>query len=100
MVLGVETLNVKLRDLKLCKATVESVSPRPASQNLCRGRPPGGFSAGPQRGVWRGLWKGVTITLHGLIMIFFLVMLSQFGGFGNYFSVIFQCVQGAARGLS
>ena len=32
----------------------------------------------------------VTITLHGLIMIFFLVMPSLFGGFGNYFSVIYQ----------
>jgi cytochrome c oxidase subunit 1 len=30
------------------------------------------------------------ITLHGLIMIFFLVMPSLFGGFGNYFSVIYQ----------
>merc|ERR1712137_999633 len=30
----------------------------------------------------------VTITLHGLIMIFFLVMPSLFGGFGNYFSIL------------
>merc|ERR1739846_228959 len=32
----------------------------------------------------------VSITLHGLLMIFFLVMPSLFGGFGNYFVVIFQ----------
>merc|ERR1712194_151689 len=32
----------------------------------------------------------VSITLHGLIMIFFLVMPGLFGGFGNYFVVIFQ----------
>merc|ERR1712209_403761 len=32
----------------------------------------------------------VSITLHGLLMIFFLVMPGLFGGFGNYFVVIFQ----------
>merc|ERR1712139_508477 len=32
----------------------------------------------------------VSITLHGLIMIFFLVMPALFGGFGNYFVPIFQ----------
>jgi heme/copper-type cytochrome/quinol oxidase subunit 1 len=32
----------------------------------------------------------VSITLHGLIMIFFLVMPGLFGGFGNYFVPIFQ----------
>merc|ERR1712193_480262 len=32
----------------------------------------------------------VSITLHGLLMIFFLVMPSLFGGFGNYFAPIFQ----------
>merc|ERR1711915_708792 len=32
----------------------------------------------------------VSITLHGLIMIFFLVMPELFGGFGNYFAPIFQ----------
>merc|ERR1711975_150981 len=32
----------------------------------------------------------VSITLHGLIMIFFLVMPGLFGGFGNYFAPIFQ----------
>merc|ERR1712227_380258 len=32
----------------------------------------------------------VSITLHGLLMIFFLVMPGFFGGFGNYFVVIFQ----------
>merc|ERR1712209_84539 len=32
----------------------------------------------------------VSITLHGLLMIFFLVMPALFGGFGNYFVVIFQ----------
>merc|ERR1711976_176974 len=32
----------------------------------------------------------VSITLHGLLMIFFLVMPGLFGGFGNYFLVIFQ----------
>ena len=32
----------------------------------------------------------VTITLHGLLMIFFLVMPALFGGFGNYFTPIFQ----------
>jgi cytochrome c oxidase subunit 1 len=32
----------------------------------------------------------VSITLHGLLMIFFLVMPGLFGGFGNYFLPIFQ----------
>ena len=32
----------------------------------------------------------VLITLHGLLMIFFLVMPGLFGGFGNYFVVLFQ----------
>merc|ERR1712017_38993 len=32
----------------------------------------------------------VSITLHGLLMIFFLVMPALFGGFGNYFVPIFQ----------
>merc|ERR1712194_331336 len=32
----------------------------------------------------------VSITLHGLLMIFFLVMPGLFGGFGNYFVVIFH----------
>merc|ERR1712117_996769 len=32
----------------------------------------------------------VSITLHGLLMIFFLVMPGLFGGFGNYFVVIFR----------
>merc|ERR1711963_1272740 len=32
----------------------------------------------------------VSITLHGLLMIFFLVMPGSFGGFGNYFAPIFQ----------
>merc|ERR1711968_112882 len=32
----------------------------------------------------------ISITLHGLIMIFFLVMPGLFGGFGNYFAPIFQ----------
>merc|ERR1712113_1380168 len=32
----------------------------------------------------------VSITLHGLLMIFFLVMPGLFGGFGNYFAAIFQ----------
>merc|ERR1712225_234692 len=32
----------------------------------------------------------VSITLHGLLMIFFLVMPGLFGGFGNYFAPIFQ----------
>merc|ERR1712125_256609 len=31
----------------------------------------------------------VSITLHGLLMIFFLVMPSLFGGFGNYFAPVF-----------
>merc|ERR1711939_547239 len=32
----------------------------------------------------------VSITLHGLLMIFFLIMPGLFGGFGNYFAPIFQ----------
>ena len=32
----------------------------------------------------------ISITLHGIIMIFFLVMPTLFGGFGNYFVPIFQ----------
>ena len=32
----------------------------------------------------------ISITLHGFLMIFFLVMPCLFGGFGNYFVVIFQ----------
>merc|ERR1712230_330898 len=32
----------------------------------------------------------ISITLHGLIMIFFLIMPGLFGGFGNYFVPIFQ----------
>merc|ERR1712039_496117 len=32
----------------------------------------------------------VSITLHGLLMIFFLVMPGFFGGFGNYFVPVFQ----------
>merc|ERR1712005_68675 len=32
----------------------------------------------------------VSVTLHGLIVIFFLVMPGLFGGFGNYFAPIFQ----------
>merc|ERR1711985_170283 len=32
----------------------------------------------------------VSITLHGILMIFFLVMPALFGGFGNYFGPIFQ----------
>ena len=32
----------------------------------------------------------ISITLHGFLMIFFLVMPGLFGGFGNYFLVIFQ----------
>merc|ERR1711898_44721 len=32
----------------------------------------------------------VSISLHGLLMIFFLVMPAAFGGFGNYFVPIFQ----------
>merc|ERR1712063_129501 len=32
----------------------------------------------------------VSITLHGLLMIFFLIMPGLFGGFGNYFAPVFQ----------
>merc|ERR1712170_7508 len=32
----------------------------------------------------------ISITLHGLLMIFFLVMPALFAGFGNYFAPIFQ----------
>merc|ERR1711902_72781 len=32
----------------------------------------------------------ISITLHGFLMIFFLVMPGLFGGFGNYFVVTFQ----------
>jgi heme/copper-type cytochrome/quinol oxidase subunit 1 len=32
----------------------------------------------------------ISITLHGFLMIFFLVMPAVFGGFGNYFVPIFQ----------
>ena len=32
----------------------------------------------------------ISITFHGIIMIFFLVMPGLFGGFGNYFVPIFQ----------
>merc|ERR1712056_26917 len=32
----------------------------------------------------------VSLTLHGLLMIFFLVMPALFGGYGNYFVPIFQ----------
>merc|ERR1711975_26465 len=32
----------------------------------------------------------INITLHGLLMIFFLIMPVLFGGFGNYFAPIFQ----------
>ena len=32
----------------------------------------------------------ISITLHGFLMIFFLVMPGFFGGFGNYFLLIFQ----------
>ena len=32
----------------------------------------------------------ISITLHGFLMIFFLVMPGLFGGFGNYFVPIFQ----------
>merc|ERR1711912_142111 len=32
----------------------------------------------------------VSITLHGFLMIFFLVMPGLFGGFGNYFAPVFQ----------
>jgi len=32
----------------------------------------------------------VSITLHGLIMIFYLIMPGLYGGFGNYFAPIFQ----------
>merc|ERR1712232_1310921 len=32
----------------------------------------------------------VSITLHGLLMIFFLVMPGLFGGFGNYFAPFFN----------
>merc|ERR1712193_79312 len=37
-----------------------------------------------------GNFYNVSITLHGLLMIFFLVMPGLFGGFGNYFIPIFQ----------
>ena len=30
----------------------------------------------------------ITITLHGLVMIFFLVMPALYGGFGNYFALL------------
>merc|ERR1711937_412174 len=32
----------------------------------------------------------ISITLHGFLMIFFLVMPGSFGGFGNYFAPVFQ----------
>merc|ERR1712007_52058 len=32
----------------------------------------------------------VSITLHGFLMIFFLIMPGLFGGFGNYFAPVFQ----------
>merc|ERR1711965_78437 len=32
----------------------------------------------------------ISITLHGLLMIFFLGMPALFGGFGNYFAPVFQ----------
>merc|ERR1712144_61755 len=32
----------------------------------------------------------ISITLHGFLMIFFLIMPGLFGGFGNYFAPIFQ----------
>merc|ERR1712190_534424 len=35
-------------------------------------------------------YYNVSITLHGLLMIFFLVMPGLFGGFGNYFVPVFQ----------
>ena len=35
----------------------------------------------------------ISITLHGFLMIFFLVMPGLFGGFGNYFVPIFQGLQ-------
>merc|ERR1712062_108576 len=36
------------------------------------------------------IFYNISITLHGLLMIFFLVMPGLFGGFGNYFAPIFQ----------
>merc|ERR1711997_965037 len=37
-----------------------------------------------------GNFYNISISLHGLLMIFFLVMPGLFGGFGNYFVPIFQ----------
>merc|ERR1712115_733833 len=37
-----------------------------------------------------GNFYNVSISLHGFLMIFFLVMPGLFGGFGNYFAPIFQ----------
>ena len=34
----------------------------------------------------------INITLHGIIMIFFLIMPGLFGGFGNYFIPIFHLI--------
>ena len=40
---------------------------------------------------WISEWiYNISITLHGFLMIFFLVMPGLFGGFGNYFVPIFQ----------